>query len=128
MPKKRILVADDEDNIRLLVSTTLQSSDLEIIEADNGSVAYDKAIAERPDLLVLDWSMPGMTGPQVLAALRQQPQLAAVPVIMLTATGQEKDRQHAQSLDVAEYLVKPFSPLQLLETVQHHLAALDGGG
>lgn len=128
MQKKKILIADDEDNIRLLVATTLQSDEIEILEADCGRTALETTVRERPDLVVLDWSMPGMSGPEVVEALRRLPQFASVPVVMLTAMGQAKDRERARVIGVDEYLIKPFSPLQLLRVVQQRLAAEKKGG
>ncbi len=118
---KRILIAEDEDSIRLLVKTTLESADSDIIEAPDGAIAYDKAVRMLPDLIILDWSMPGMTGVQVLEALQREPATAQIPVIMLTAMCDERDRRYALQLGACEYLVKPFSPLQLLTSVRDAL-------
>ncbi len=121
--KKRILIADDEENIRTLVAATLEGDGIEIIQAENGGAALAHALHEPFDLAVLDWNMPELSGVQVLQCLRQHPATAALPVIMLTAMAQQKDRHYAVGLGVSEYLVKPFSPLQLMKAVQRATAA-----
>jgi two-component system phosphate regulon response regulator PhoB len=118
---KRILLADDEANLRMLVHTTLDDPEYQILEAEDGATALTLARQERPDLLVLDWMMPGMAGIEVARALRNDAQTANIPIIMLTAKGQEKDKEQGRALGASAYLVKPFSPLELLEKVQEIL-------
>lgn len=113
-----ILLADDETHLRTLVRTTLEDPRYRIVEASNGTAALELARRERPDLVVLDLMMPGLTGLEVLERLRVEPDTARVPIVMLTATGQEKDRVRALALGADAYLVKPFSPLELLQTVE----------
>ncbi len=115
---KTILIADDHDHLRLLVSKTLGGPDYRIIEARDGDEAYALTIAENPDVLILDWMMPGKSGIQVVEALRKEPGFRDVPVIMLTARAQNADRNRAVTLGVHSYIVKPFSPIELMETVE----------
>jgi two-component system, OmpR family, phosphate regulon response regulator PhoB len=115
---KTILLADDEANLRILVRTTLDDPEYSILEAADGTTALELARQERPDLLVLDWMMPGINGPDVAKALRQDPATAHIPIIMLTAKGQEMDKERGHALGTCAYIVKPFSPLELLQTVQ----------
>ena len=115
---KTILIADDHDHLRLLVSKTLGGPDYRIIEARDGDEAYALAMTESPDVLILDWMMPGKTGIQVVEALRKDPGFRDVPVIMLTARAQNADRNRAVTLGVHSYLVKPFSPIELMDTVE----------
>ena len=115
---KTILIADDHDHLRLLVSKTLAGPDYRIIEARDGDEAYALALSENPDLLILDWMMPGKSGIQVVEALRKELGFRDVPVIMLTARAQNADRNRAVTLGVHTYLVKPFSPIELMETVE----------
>jgi CheY-like chemotaxis protein len=115
---RTILIADDHDHLRLLVSKTLGGPDYRIVEARDGDEAYALASTENPDLLILDWMMPGKSGIQVVEALRKDPGFGDVPVIMLTARAQNADRNRAVTLGVHAYLVKPFSPIQLMETVE----------
>lgn len=114
---KTILLADDEPNLRLLVRTTLSDPRFRILEAADGSAALQLARDEHPDLIVLDWMMPGMSGVEVAAALREDPLTRGIPIIMLTAKGQQSDRDQTHGLGVSAHLVKPFSPLELLEKV-----------
>jgi DNA-binding response OmpR family regulator len=118
---KTILLADDEENLRLLVRMTLEDPAWRILEACDGPTALEMARKEAPDVIVLDWMMPGMSGIEVAAALREDHRLAEVPIIMLTAKGQRADREKGLSLGVCAYLVKPFSPLEMLEKVQEIL-------
>ena len=113
-----ILVADDEESLRLLIRTTLESPEVTILEAGDGSSALEMARQERPDLIVLDWMMPGKNGLEVARELRADARTAGIAILMLTAMGQEKDRKEGMAAGVQGYLVKPFSPLELLEKVQ----------
>ena len=122
---KTILIADDHDHLRLLVSKTLSGPDYRIVEARDGDEAYALALTESPDVLILDWMMPGKSGIQVVEALRKDTGFRDVPVIMLTARAQNADRNRAVTLGVHSYLVKPFSPIELMETVEKILG--EGG-
>ena len=118
---KTILLADDEANLRILVRTTLDDPDYCILEAADGTTALELARRERPDLLVLDWTMPGINGIDVAKALRQHPATAHIPIIMLTAKGQETDKAQGHAVGAYAYLAKPFSLLELLHKVQEVL-------
>ena len=113
-----VLLADDEANLRTLVRATLEHPARRIFEAADGSKALDIARRERPDLVVLDHMMPGMSGLDVLRALRSEPATRPIPIVMLTASSQDRDKLQAEQLGVDAYLVKPFSPLELLQTVE----------
>jgi len=115
---KKILLADDEANLRMLARITLDDPSYRILEAEDGLTALTLARDERPDLLVLDWMMPGLSGIEVARLLRQDPTTANIPVIMLTAKGQEADRALGRDIGVHAHLVKPFSPLELLQKIQ----------
>jgi two-component system phosphate regulon response regulator PhoB len=117
-----IVIADDEASIRTLIETTLESPGCRLLLAENGSIAFEIASREIPDLIVLDWMMPSMTGLEVAERLRQESRTAKIPIILLTAKGQEKDKKMGLEAGVAAYLVKPFSPLELLQIVQQILA------
>lgn len=119
---KKILLADDEENLRLLLRTTLESPEWQILDVGDGASALAVAIREMPDVIVLDWMMPGMTGIEVARRLREKPGTASIPIILLTAKGQAADRAVGHDIGVAGYLVKPFSPLELLERIEAILA------
>lgn len=113
-----ILIADDEDSLRLLIRTTLEGAEVSLLEASDGNAALDMARRELPDLIVLDWMMPGKTGIEVTKELRADPRTAGIAILMLTAMGQEQDRKQGLAAGVQAFLVKPFSPLELLGRVQ----------
>jgi two-component system phosphate regulon response regulator PhoB len=120
-PVRTILIADDEVHLRLLVETTLEDPQYHILRATDGLEALELARHIHPDLLILDWMMPGLSGIDVALALRQDPETAWMPIIMLTAKSQETDKQRGEAAGVSAYLVKPFSPLELLEKVEQCL-------
>ena len=115
---KKILLADDEANLRLLIRTTLEDPRYEIFEAEDGATALQIARKEHPDLVVLDWMMPRLSGAQVATKLRDDPTTREIPVLMLTARSRPEDREVGKILGVAGYLAKPFSPLDLLQQVE----------
>ena len=118
---KTILVADDDEDLRLLVQITLENPSYRILTAVDGCQAIHAVNQYRPDLLIIDWMMPGLNGCQAVRQLRQNPQTAAIPVVMLTAKDDEKSQKQMASLELAGYLVKPFSPLALIKTVKEVL-------
>ncbi len=118
----KILIADDEPHLRMLVRSTLETTERTIVEAEDGQAALDGARVEDPDLVILDWTMPGLDGIEVLRALREEG--SHVAVIMLTARSEKAARTEAVSLGVRGFLIKPFSPMQLLELVDKVLADL----
>lgn len=119
---RRILIADDEDHIRLLVNLTLEDDEVEIVEARDGIEALRLLESEMPDLALLDWMMPGMSGIDVVESARKQARTAAIPIILLTAKARPEDCKVALAAGAARFLTKPFSPQELLETVQEVLS------
>jgi two-component system phosphate regulon response regulator PhoB len=116
---KRVLIVEDQADIRKLIRMTLEFEDFEIHEASDGAFGLSLAKAVHPDLVLLDVMMPGeMDGLQVCQAIKSDPAMAAVKVVLLTARGQVRDREAGQQAGANEYLVKPFSPLQLIETIE----------
>lgn len=119
MRPRRILIVDDDESVRSLLRNTLPEVEYEILEAADGEEALKQFRAEAPDLILLDWRMPEMGGSSVLDAVKDQhPQL---PVIVLTSEVQDHHRALAESLGVDAFITKPFSPLELLETVERLL-------
>ena len=116
--KKTILIVDDEKEVRDLIHVTLHNPEYRILETGDGCSALELVRRERPDLLMLDWMMPSMSGLEVAEALSSDPHTADIPIIMLTAIGADKDRQRAYEMGILAYIVKPFSPLELRERVR----------
>ena len=117
MTVRTIIVADDEERLRRLVKHALHDERYRILEARNGAEALELAQREEPDLMILDWMMPVLTGIEVLETLRDDPGTTPVPAVMLSARAERADRACAMSLGACQYLVKPFSPLELVELV-----------
>lgn len=120
---RTILIADDEASLRSLVRVTLDSGQLQIIEAANGDEALELARSRHPDLLLLDWSMPGRTGLDVALALRADPATAGIPIVMLTARTLPFDRASAEDVGIETYMTKPFSPRALLDLVRERFGS-----
>jgi two-component system phosphate regulon response regulator PhoB len=119
---KTILIADDEEDLRLLVQVTLENPSYHILTAVDGCRAVDVIHAQIPDLVILDWMMPGLNGCEVVKLLRKNPATARIPIVMLTAKDGIESREQMASLNLAGYLVKPFSPLELIHKVREVLA------
>ncbi|HEX2912813.1 MAG TPA: response regulator [Chloroflexia bacterium] len=113
----RILIADDEAALRLLVHETLDSGAVEILEAGDGNEALDLARTFHPRLVLLDVAMPGLNGYQVCEALKGDPATRDIVIVMLTAHSQGKDREQAFASGTDYYITKPFSPSQLMKLV-----------
>ncbi len=113
-----VLVADDDRDIRELVSFKLQAAGYDVVTASDGTDALAQVIAHRPDVAVLDVMMPGLSGTDVLRAVRAHPEVGGTRVILLTAKAQEQDVAAGFALGADDYIVKPFSPRELLSRVQ----------
>jgi len=121
--RKVILVVEDQADIRTLIRMTLELGDSEIHEADNGEAGWHMIKALRPDLVLLDVMMPGsLDGYQVCQKVKTEASLRHIPVILLTARGQRSDFEMGREAGADAYLTKPFSPLELIDTVDSHLA------
>jgi two-component system phosphate regulon response regulator PhoB len=113
-----VLVADDDADIRDLVSFKLEQAGLEVIPVEDGQAALDQARARQPTLAVLDVSMPGLSGIDVCRMLRADPATAGILIIMLTARVQEQDVEGGFSAGADDYVTKPFSPRELITRIQ----------
>ena len=122
MSKKIILIVDDQGELRKLVRMTLEFGDYELHEAENGQRALELSKVIQPDLVILDVMMPGdINGYQVCEKLKQV-QNGRVPyVLLLTARGQKSDVEEGERVGADNYLVKPFSPLELIDNVKKAL-------
>ena len=117
---KKILIVDDKPEIRELVSVTLEIGPYQILTAENGDQALQMAQTQKPDVMLLDVQMPGGTldGLDVCRILKSAEETKNIYIIMLTAKGQSSDKQAGQEVGADDYLVKPFSPLQLMNSVE----------
>ncbi len=122
--RKRILVVDDEVAIVRMLKERLESAGFEVLTAYDGAQAVEVAQRESPDLIIMDVSMPRMDGLTAANLLRSDPTTAHIPIVMLTARGQESDEQAGYAAGAVRYFTKPFSPRQLVQ----ELRALLGGG
>src|SRR5580698_11419907 len=113
----KILTVDDSKTIRLIVTRAFKPYDCTVLEADNGVVGLAVASREKPDVILLDYTMPVMDGFEVLARLRSDPDLKATPVIMLTAEAGRETVVTIAKLGVRDYLIKPFKGELLIERV-----------
>jgi two-component system, OmpR family, phosphate regulon response regulator PhoB len=117
--KKKILIVEDQADIRTLIRMTLQLGETEIHEAENGDTGWALLNELRPDLVVLDVMMPGgLDGYQMCKKIKSDGALRDIPVILLTARGQMADFEAGRQAGANAYLTKPFSPLELIETVE----------
>lgn len=114
----RILIAEDERDIRDLITFTLQYAGYEVLAVSNGEEAVKMAQQETPDLVLMDVRMPRMTGYEACAAMKADPKLKDVPVIFLSAKGQDAEIQTGLQSGAEEYLLKPFAPDQLIKRIQ----------
>jgi two-component system alkaline phosphatase synthesis response regulator PhoP len=118
----KILIAEDERDIRDLITFTLGFAGYEVVAAANGEEAVNLARQEVPDLVLMDVRMPRMTGYEACALMKQDPKLKDIPVIFLSAKGQDAEIQTGLEAGAVEYLLKPFAPDQLTARIQAVLA------
>jgi len=121
-PVKKILIVEDQEEIRELIRVTLEFGDYQIEEASNGGEGLARAQAWQPDLVLLDVMMPGgVDGLQVCQHMKSDAELKRCKVVMLTARGMSADRQAGMKAGADDYLIKPFSPMELLSVVNRCL-------
>lgn len=114
----KILIAEDERDIRDLVAFTLRFAGHEVVVATNGEEAVETALQANPDLILMDVRMPRMTGYEACKVMKANPDLKDIPVVFLTARGQETEIQQGLDAGAEEYLLKPFAPDQLTTRVK----------
>ena len=116
---RNVLVVDDDAFIRKLITTTLEDvAGVHLIEARDGEEAVKLAEREHPELVFLDVAMPRLDGIEACRRMRQDPEIADTPIIMLTASARSEDESRAADAGADRYLTKPFSPLDLLRIVE----------
>src|SRR3954451_21151714 len=123
MNEKTILVADDETHILHVVSLKLRNAGFNVLTARDGQEALELAQSEHPDLIITDYHMPQLSGLELCQRLKQDPSTRDIPAIMLTARGYHLEPHDTQESGILRMLSKPFSPRQLLSTVNEMLAA-----
>ncbi len=114
----KVLVADDEHNIRHILDFSLHAEGFDVIAVHSGEEAFEKAVAESPDLIILDVMMPGQGGIETCKQLKNDERTAGIPVVLLTAMSSAEDRKKGVACGANEYITKPFSPQKVIDTVQ----------
>ncbi|HDQ34777.1 MAG TPA: response regulator [Chloroflexi bacterium] len=120
----KILVAEDERDIRELIAFTLRFAQYEVELAANGAEAVEKAPEVKPDLILMDVRMPRMTGYEACRELKKNPITQNIPVIFLSAKGQESEIQEGIEVGATDYILKPFAPDELTRQVERILEKL----
>ena len=118
----KILIAEDEPDIRDLVCFTLRFAGHEVVAVCNGEEAVKAASQVMPDLIIMDVRMPRMTGYEACEKMKQDPAIADIPVVFLSAKGQDSEIRTGLDVGAAEYLLKPFAPAELTQRVKELLA------
>jgi DNA-binding response OmpR family regulator len=114
----KILIAEDERDIRDLITFTLRFAGHDVVAAANGEEAVEKALKEKPDLVLMDVRMPRMTGYEACKKMKADESIKHIPVVFLSAKGQESEVNAGLDAGAVEYILKPFSPDQLTERVR----------
>jgi DNA-binding response OmpR family regulator len=114
---RKVLVADDEHNIRHILDFSLNAEGFSVLSAPNGNDAFQLAMDETPDLIILDVMMPGRSGLETCRALKDEPRTARIPVILLTARATREDRAEGLAVGADRYITKPFSPQKVVDAV-----------
>jgi two-component system alkaline phosphatase synthesis response regulator PhoP len=109
----RILIVDDEENIRKLLSYSLCKAGYEVVEASDGAAAIDAAGKQKPDIMILDVMMPVMDGYEVIKRMKSSPETSSIPILMLTARASDADKVYGLDIGADDYLTKPFSVTEL---------------
>jgi CheY-like chemotaxis protein len=123
MPKSKILVVDDNPFICELMQSRLEASGYNVVTAVNGEEALRKVKVEKPDIVLLDVTMPGMDGFQVAAEIKKDEEISDIAIVMVTAHGEHDSVIRAMSsLDIAGYVLKPFKPEELLSEIEKALS------
>jgi DNA-binding response OmpR family regulator len=117
----KILVIDDEPFILMMLEDKLKRSGFAVITSRESVNALELVRKERPDLIVLDWMMPEISGIEICRQLKADPELSSIPVFMLTAKGQEEDEKKGMKYGANRYITKPFSPKALVDIIEKEL-------
>lgn len=118
---KKILLVDDQPNFIKMVSLKLEKMGFAVVSAENGRIGVEVAVAENPDLIVMDIMMPEMDGFTACEKINTHNGDRKCPIIFLSAKGQESDKQRATQLGAADFISKPFSPKMLIDRIEELL-------
>lgn len=118
MPERRVLLIEDEPNIIEAIRFILSRDGWRVDTHADGSTAIETIRSRAPDLVILDVMLPNRSGYDILNEMRETEETRAMPVLMLTARGQKKDRELAERLGASRFMTKPFSNVEILETVR----------
>jgi DNA-binding response OmpR family regulator len=124
---KKVLVAEDDPDIRNLIVYSLQFAGFTVVQASNGEEAVTQARAELPDIILLDVRMPKMSGYEACAELKSEATTQGIPIVFLSARGQEAEIKYGMELGAEEYIIKPFAPDELQRRVTGVLERLRRG-
>ncbi|MCK2043420.1 phosphate regulon transcriptional regulator PhoB [Chromohalobacter salexigens] len=114
MTAKTVLIVDDEASIREMIAVALEMADYRVLEADNAQTAHAMVVDDQPDLLLLDWMMPGTSGIELARRLKRDTATAELPIILLTAKSEEDNKIQGLEAGADDYITKPFSPRELV--------------
>jgi len=120
-PRPKVLIADDDHNLRELLTEALPKHKFEVYQATDGNATWETIKNLRPDIVLLDVMMPGIDGTEICRNIRENPQTRNIPVIMLTAKAQLKDKLDGIESGADDYMTKPFDPLELQARIEMHL-------
>ncbi|OGQ86893.1 MAG: DNA-binding response regulator [Deltaproteobacteria bacterium RIFOXYD12_FULL_56_24] len=126
MARETILVVEDDENIQQLVGYNLAKAGFHVIYADKGEQAFDLIRREKPELIVLDLMLPGLSGFEVCKLVRKDPKTRNLPIVMLTAKSEENDMAMGLDLGADDYITKPFSPKILVSRIKAALRRKEG--
>jgi two-component system phosphate regulon response regulator PhoB len=118
MSKPLILVVEDEAALQKLLAYNLQAAEFDTMQAYDGEEALTLIAEREPDLILLDWMLPQLSGIEICRRLRRRPETASIPIIMLTARGEEPDRLRGLETGADDYITKPFSPAELIARIR----------
>lgn len=125
MSSRKILIVDDESAIRDMLRVALEMAEYQVMEASNAQDAHSQIIDDKPDLILLDWMMPGTSGIELARRLKRDEVTADIPIIMLTAKGEEDNKIQGLDVGADDYITKPFSPRELVARLKAVLRRAD---
>ena len=127
MSKHKILIVDDEAAIREMVAVALEMGDFQVLEAENAQRGHELIVDERPDLVLLDWMLPNISGIELARRLKRDESTAEIPIIMLTARAEEDNRIQGLDVGADDYITKPFSTRELVARIRAVLRRTSAG-